>query len=86
MLKIIIIRARTEPKLKRQAEMVLEEMGITPTQIITMLYKKIVRERNIPFNVKIPNKETLQAMKDAKRGHNLKEFDMVDKMFESLDE
>jgi len=39
-----------------------------------MFMKGIRRERGIPFELKIPNEETLQAMKDAEMGINMEEI------------
>jgi len=36
--------------------------------------KGIKRERGIPMELKIPNDETLQAMKDAELGINMEEI------------
>ena len=74
MAKTAMIRARTEPRIKKQAELVLDHLGITPTQIINMLYKKIIMENGLPFDVKIPNKTTLKAMEDVEKNRNLRKF------------
>ena len=58
MSKTAFIRARIEPKLKTMVEDVLDELGITPTQAITMLYKKIARYHEWPIELKIPNAQT----------------------------
>ncbi len=39
-----IYQGAVEPKLKITAEHVLSELGITPTQAITILYTRIARE------------------------------------------
>ena len=49
MAKTATVRARAEPDLKAAAESVLSELGLTPTQAITLFYREIVRERGIPF-------------------------------------
>ena len=54
MAKTATIRARAEPDLKAEAEAVLEELGLTATQAITLYYREIVRERGIPFPLRLP--------------------------------
>lgn len=54
MAKTATIRARTEPDLKAEAEAVLAELGLTPTQAITLYYREIVRGRGIPFPLRLP--------------------------------
>ena len=68
MSKEAFIRARVETSLKITAENVLNELGITPTQAITMLYKRIAREHEWPLELKIPNTETVRAIKEARKG------------------
>jgi antitoxin component of RelBE/YafQ-DinJ toxin-antitoxin module len=40
--------------------------------------------RGLPFEVKIPNEETLAAMEDAMLERNLEEWNSVDAFLESL--
>ena len=68
MSKAAFIRARVEPKLKLTAEHVLSELGITPTQAITMLCSRIAREHSWPLELKIPNAKTARAIKEARKG------------------
>jgi DNA-damage-inducible protein J len=62
------VRARVDSKLKKEAEEILAEIGLTTSQAITMLLKSVTRERGIPFELKIPNETTLKAMQEAKDG------------------
>lgn len=45
------ITIRTDKELKREAEIVLDDMGLNMTTALTMYLKKIVRERRIPFEI-----------------------------------
>lgn len=54
--------------LKDEAEEVMDALGLTPSMVIQMLYKQIVFTRALPFDVKIPNAETLAAMAEVKGG------------------
>ena len=67
------VRARVDTQLKEDVEKILSEIGLSTSQAITMFMKGIRRERGIPFELKIPNDETLQAMKDAEMGINMEE-------------
>ncbi len=57
-MKDAIINARIESKLKLDVEAILKQLGITATQAINMFYQQIKLHNGIPFDVKIPNKET----------------------------
>ena len=47
-------------------------------------YRQIIAHQGIPFDLHLPNKDTLQAMRDARDGKG-KRYDSVEKMFEDLD-
>lgn len=68
--KTATINARIDQKLKARADKVLAQVGVSTTEVITMLYHQIVLRQGIPFDVRIPNAETVRAMKalDAGKG------------------
>lgn len=84
MQKTAFVRARIKPELKQQAEGVLEELGISPTQAITMLYKCIAREHAWPIELKIPTAETKRVMQQTDQGEDLHDAEDVDDLFEQL--
>ncbi len=56
------ISSRIDPDLKKKSEAILAELGIKPSQAITMFYTQIVRQRGLPLDLKIPNDETIAAL------------------------
>lgn len=74
MAKSAMIRARVEPDLKHEAETVFDTLGLTPTQAITLFYKQVSLQDGLPFEVKVPNRATRAAMRDAEKGRNLKRW------------
>mgnify|MGYP002682363455 FL=1 len=46
-----LVRARIELQRKRNAEAILEKLGISPSQAINMLYAPIELKRGLPFPV-----------------------------------
>lgn len=84
MSKTAFIRARVEPGLKENAEHVLDEIGITPTQAITMLYKRIARDQEWPLELKIPNDETRSVFEETDKCIGLLECENVDDLFKQL--
>lgn len=83
--KAAFVRARVEPQLKIAAEHVLYELGITPTQAITMLYKRVAREHEWPIELKIPNARTRKALEETDKGIGLVECKDIDDLFVQLD-
>ena len=65
-MKTATIRARIEPELKSSVESILVSLGISTSDAITMFYKQIELHNGFPFEIKIPNSETINAMKEAR--------------------
>jgi DNA-damage-inducible protein J len=80
------VRARIEPELKNRAEKILNEMGITASQAVTMLYKRITTEQGWPCELKIPNAQLSQTIDEVERGENTHEMGDLDSFFEDLDQ
>jgi DNA-damage-inducible protein J len=59
------VRARIDSNLKQEVEEILKQIGLTTSQAITLFMSRIKAERGIPFELKIPNDLTIQAMRDA---------------------
>lgn len=72
--KSATIRARVEPALKRDAEAVLRKVGLTSSEAITLFLTQVRLAKGLPFPVRVPNRQTLQALKDAREGKNLEAF------------
>ena len=68
MAKDAYINARVDRQLKERAEKVLTQVGISTTDAVTMLLHQIVLRRGLPFEVRIPNRETIDAMDELDAG------------------
>ncbi|HEY4522168.1 MAG TPA: type II toxin-antitoxin system RelB/DinJ family antitoxin [Candidatus Paceibacterota bacterium] len=68
MAKTGYINARVERKLKKDAEAVLERVGVNTSDAVTMFLKQVVLQEGLPFEVRIPNKETRKAIADLEAG------------------
>ena len=62
------IRARVEPELKSEAEAILKEVGLSSSEAMRLFLFQIVRQRGLPFEVKIPNAETMAAIEELEAG------------------
>ncbi len=54
MAKSANLYARIEPDVKEQAEAILNALGISASNAITMFYKQIILKKGIPFDVRLP--------------------------------
>jgi DNA-damage-inducible protein J len=82
-MKTAVIHARIEPQIKLQAEGVLHDLGISPTDAIRIFYRQITLRRGLPFAVSMPNERTAATLAKSRRGEDVQEFESLDAMFES---
>ena len=59
---------RMDAELKKQAEELFSDLGLSMSTAITIFVKKAVREQKIPFELSrdTPNRDTLEAMEEIK--------------------
>ena len=62
---------RIEEETLIQAKAILEKLGMNFSDAVNIFTKMIVQTKGLPFEVKLPNTETLQAMKEADSGDTL---------------
>jgi len=79
-----IVKSRIEPKLKADAERVLEQLGLSVSDVIRLTLRQIVARRGLPFDVKIPNEVTIAAIKEA-RAMKRARFKSARKLFDGPD-
>ena len=79
-----MITTRVDPDLKADAEKVLNKLGISTTEAINLFLSQVRLRRGLPFDVKIPNKTTRKAMKDAEEDRNLSSYDSIDTFFKKM--
>jgi DNA-damage-inducible protein J len=84
MTKTATVRARIKPDLKERAERVLRDLGLNPTQAITLFYRQVELHQGLPFEVVVPTDQTRQTFEDTEAGRNLIVCKDVDDMFEKL--
>lgn len=84
MSKSEFIRARIEPDLKNKVEEIFTNLGLSVTDALTMFYKQVELHNGLPFEVKIPNKETCKAINESRLGINMTECQDLDDMLRML--
>jgi DNA-damage-inducible protein J len=62
------INVRIDRRLKAQAEKILRSVGISTSDVVTMLLRQVVLTRGVPFDVRLPNKETQEAIAELDAG------------------
>jgi DNA-damage-inducible protein J len=78
-----VVRARIDEHIKEEATIVLASMGLTVSDAFRIMLTRIAREKSLPFEPLVPNAETIEAMKEARRG-NLPSFTTVEDLMADL--
>jgi DNA-damage-inducible protein J len=78
------VSARVDPHLKIEVQNILDELGITQSQAISMFYKAIQREHGIPFPLVLPNEETKTAIEETRKGKGLTSHKNTEDLFKDL--
>jgi DNA-damage-inducible protein J len=63
-----VVRARIDQRIKDEAAAVLGAMGLTVSDAFRLMMVRIAEEKALPFEPLVPNAETIEAMKAARRG------------------
>ncbi len=63
-----VVRGRIDQRIKNEAAAVLGAMGLTVSDAFRLLMVRIAKEKALPFEPLIPNAETIEAIKAARRG------------------
>jgi DNA-damage-inducible protein J len=63
-----VVRARINLADKTEATNVLAAMGLTLSDAFRLMVRRIAAEKALPFEPLVPNAETIDAMKSARRG------------------
>ncbi len=78
-----VVRARIDEKLKDDASAVLGAIGLTVSQAFRLMMVRVATEKRLPFDLLVPNEETIQAMRAARRG-DLVDVGSVDELLADL--
>jgi DNA-damage-inducible protein J len=78
-----VVRARIDEHVKEEAVTVLAAIGLTVSDAFRLMMIRIAKDKALPFEPLIPNAETIEAMRAARRGE-LETVKNIDELFERL--
>ena len=84
MAKTAMTHARLTPEVKEKAESILRELGISISSAYEMFYRQIIAHRGLPFDPRLPNETSIQAMEAAREGKD-KAYGSVKDMFNNME-
>ena len=91
MTKTSSIHVRVEPKVKKEAEKILDKLGMTSAEAINVYLKQIILHNGLPFEVRIPElsddfKEAIKEVEEIQKyPKKYKKYDSVEELMKDLD-
>ena len=86
--KMAVINIRVNDEVKKEAESIFKSLGLNMSVAMNLFLKKCINENGMPFDLKIPNKETIEAMEETNKILNedikRKSYKNADELFEDL--
>ena len=84
-MKTAEVRTRVEPKLKKESNKIFKRLGLSESEGVRLLLKGLVIYQGIPFQFKIPNEETIEAIEDARKGNTIGPFNSIEELKKELE-
>jgi DNA-damage-inducible protein J len=78
-----IVRARIDSATKQRAAAALAAMGLSTSDAIRLLMLRVADEQRLPFDIQVPNAESVRAMQELKQGKG-KKFRTAAALFKDL--
>ena len=78
-----MVHVRVDEKVKEDAAKTLAAMGMSVSDAVRLLLVRVAAEKALPFEVRVPNANTVKAMAAADRGEG-KRFKTADALFKDL--
>jgi len=82
MRKTAYINTRVEPELKKNAESLFSQLGLSMSDAVSLFLNQAVLNKGLPFPVRIPNTETIEAFNEPREG--LKRYTSSQDMFDDI--
>ena len=78
------VRARIDGKTKTAATQALAAMGLSVSDAIRMMLRRVAEEQRLPFDVVVPNAQSKAAMAELEAGKG-RRFKNAEALFDDLD-
>lgn len=82
----MVLHCKVKRSVKRQARKVFDDLGTNMTDAIRMFLVQVAIQKSIPFEIRIPNQTTIEALEEAEiKRISLKSYTSAQEMFKDLD-
>jgi DNA-damage-inducible protein J len=78
-----MVHVRVDEKIKEEASATLAKMGLSISDAVRMMLVRVAAEKALPFEVRLPNATTVNAMRSADKKQG-KRFRSAEALFEDL--
>jgi DNA-damage-inducible protein J len=76
-----LIQVRVDKKLKGDTEKIFKAIGFDTASAVRMFLKRVQREGDFPFDVRMFNDETIKTVRATEKGRKLsKKYNDIEKM------
>ena len=79
-----MVHVRIDEQVKRDASEALSAMGLSLSDAVRLLLVRVVAEKALPFEIRVPNALTAKTLKESDQGTNLHLCKDADDMFHKL--
>lgn len=79
------ISTRIDSDLKREVVEIFKQIGITEGEAIRMFYAQVNLHKGLPFSVNIPNRETIEALREGEKPETLSSFNTFSELRKEID-
>jgi len=81
--KTATARALLDPEIKKQAEGILQDLGLSVSKSFELFYRQVIATRGLPFELHVPNEKTMIAIENSRQKKG-KTFSTSDELFDDL--
>lgn len=78
-----MVHIRIDTKVKAKAAKTLAKMGLTVSDAVRILLTRVAAEKAMPFDIRVPNRETIDAIEAGERGEVFR-ASSIDEMMKEL--
>ena len=68
-----------------EVDQILSNLGLSASETIRLLYRKIKLQRGLPFDVRIPNELTTRRLRRSRTGKDTRRFATKQELCAALD-
>lgn len=80
----VSISAKIDSNTKDAAKSILSSLGLNMSEAITLFFKQIIYTQSIPFELRLPNKTTVETFNKTNAGRDLHRVSSINALAKEL--